>query len=96
MAKRIKIARITQTCEACPSQWDMWDTAGNYYYVRYRWGCLSVEAGEGQQARELYRGLHGEHGWGGIMSTEEMKKHTRAIFNYQKAVLKIEAESSNG
>lgn len=27
---------------ACPSQWDLWDDQGNYYYARYRHGCGSL------------------------------------------------------
>lgn len=27
---------------ACPSQWDAWDTKGNYYYLRYRHGYGEV------------------------------------------------------
>lgn len=34
----ITLVRAIQTCSACPSQWDAWDAAGNYYYLRYRWG----------------------------------------------------------
>ena len=44
--KRATIVKIIETCSACPSQWDMWDAKGNYYYVRYRWGWLQVDQGE--------------------------------------------------
>jgi hypothetical protein len=27
-----------QTCDACPSQWDAWDSEGRYWYLRYRYG----------------------------------------------------------
>jgi len=30
------LVRVTQTCSACPSQWDAWDLDGNYWYLRYR------------------------------------------------------------
>lgn len=32
------ITRAVETCSACPSQWDAWDTDGNYWYLRYRFG----------------------------------------------------------
>lgn len=35
----ITIVRVVETCVACPSQWDGWDTEGKYYYLRYRFGC---------------------------------------------------------
>jgi len=35
----MKIIRAVQTCIACPSQWDLWDEEGNYYYARFRHGC---------------------------------------------------------
>src|SRR5277367_32208 len=34
----IRLARAIQTSWACPSQWDAWDTDGNYYYLRFRHG----------------------------------------------------------
>lgn len=34
----IMIVRAVRTCIACPSQWDAWDEAGSYYYLRYRHG----------------------------------------------------------
>ncbi len=37
------LVRVVQTCCACPSQWDAWDAAGQYYYLRYRYGRGTVE-----------------------------------------------------
>lgn len=39
----IVIVLAVKTCEACPSQWDAWDAAGQYYYLRYRHGRGRVE-----------------------------------------------------
>ncbi|GAA2199902.1 hypothetical protein [Streptomyces bangladeshensis] len=38
------LARVVETCCACPSQWDAWTTDGQYLYLRYRHGIGSVEA----------------------------------------------------
>lgn len=38
------LARVVQTCRACPSQWDAWTVDGQYLYLRYRHGVGSVEA----------------------------------------------------
>lgn len=40
----ITLARVVETCAACPSQWDAWDTDGRYYYLRYRFGRGTVQA----------------------------------------------------
>jgi hypothetical protein len=37
------LARIVQTCQSCPSQWNAWDASGQYYYLRYRCGRGTVE-----------------------------------------------------
>jgi hypothetical protein len=38
----VRIVRAVQTSIACPSQWDLWDADGNYYYARFRHGCGEV------------------------------------------------------
>lgn len=42
----ITLAKVVQTCCACPSQWDAWDTDGCYYYLRYRFGRGTVDTYE--------------------------------------------------
>jgi hypothetical protein len=37
------LVRAVRTCSACPSQWDAWDAAGQYYYLRYRSGRGTAE-----------------------------------------------------
>lgn len=43
------LIRVVQTCYACPSQWDAWDAAGQYYYLRYRSGRGTVETAASQE-----------------------------------------------
>lgn len=38
----MKVTNVTQTCGACPSQWDAKGPNGEYVYVRFRHGWLSV------------------------------------------------------
>lgn len=38
----MNIARIVQTCEACPSQWEGYLTDGRAFYVRFRYGHLRM------------------------------------------------------
>jgi len=37
------LARVIETCQACPSQWDAWTAEGQYLYLRYRFGHGTVE-----------------------------------------------------
>ena len=37
------LTRVVQTSIACPAQWNAWDAAGNYYYLRYRGGHGQVK-----------------------------------------------------
>lgn len=43
----ITLARVVQTCGACPSQWDAWTADGQYLYLRYRFGVGTVDAYDG-------------------------------------------------
>lgn len=38
----ILLAKVVQTCWACPSQWDAWTPDGRYVYMRFRWGHGTV------------------------------------------------------
>lgn len=39
----LTLAKVIQTCAACPSQWDAWTEDGTYVYLRYRHGLGTVE-----------------------------------------------------
>lgn len=41
----MKSFRVIQTCGACPSQWYI-EVNGAYWYVRYRYGNLTVAPGD--------------------------------------------------
>ncbi|MFF4834087.1 hypothetical protein [Streptomyces sp. NPDC001315] len=40
----LTLARVVETCCACPSQWSAWTTDGQYLYLRYRSGIGTVDA----------------------------------------------------
>ena len=42
----VRLTKLIQTCNACPSQWDAWAEDGTYYYIRFRHGYLSVNSGD--------------------------------------------------
>jgi len=51
----MKKARLRQTCEGSPSQWEGWTDKHEPIYIRYRWGHLTVAIGEvGQEIKEMY------------------------------------------
>ena len=75
---------MTETCPACPAQWDGRTDDGKRVYVRYRWGWLSVRVGEGD---DLYAAVNGEEvfakecgeEYDGFMTLEELIEHTPDI-----------------
>lgn len=40
----LTLAKVRLTCIAAPSQWNAWDAAGQYYYLRYRFGRATVDS----------------------------------------------------
>ncbi len=36
------ITKIVKYTDACPTQWDAWDSDGKRYYIRYRFGRLTA------------------------------------------------------
>jgi hypothetical protein len=39
-----RVSKLIQTCKGSPSQWEGLTDDGQFIYVRYRWGCLSIAA----------------------------------------------------
>ena len=39
----MEIKSITQTCSACPSQWEGETVDGQEIYICYRWGTLRID-----------------------------------------------------
>jgi len=84
--KRPTIVKIIETCSACPSQWDMWDAEGNYYYVCYRWGYLLVDQGE--VGNTIYGDRQGD-ALEGFMGADVMMDKLRHanLFNFSESVI---------
>ena len=63
------------TCSAYPSQWDAKTTDGDYVYIRYRWGWLTVTAKAFTDDEvELFTWGSADP-WDGVMSTSELSDH---------------------
>lgn len=70
------------TCSACPSQWDIYTTDGQYIYARYRWGWLTVTLDPwGENSTELYAEQIGDE-YDGSMSTTQLKELTKEILEW--------------
>lgn len=40
------LRNLRQTCYACPSQWEALTEDGQFVYIRYRWGQLTLGVGD--------------------------------------------------
>jgi hypothetical protein len=65
----ITVTSLEQTCGACPSQWEGRTIDGDYLYIRYRFGTLTVNLNDAR----MYRGNHGDP-LDGSMSTGTMAR----------------------
>lgn len=81
------VVSLTQTCSACPSQWEGQLNDGRWLYARYRWGHLSVGLGgsldEAVGARgpeALYEASCGD-GLDGCMDTGELRRHLLGLLH---------------
>jgi hypothetical protein len=76
------VKTITQTCFACPSQWEGQTTNGDSIYVRHRWGTLRVDLnGKTVLSKDVGDGLSG------VMNLDEVKRHTRPLFDWADCVV---------
>jgi hypothetical protein len=55
-----RIILALETCPSCPVQWDLYDTEGSYYYLRYRHGHFSVDPDPGTEQPDFYREFSGD------------------------------------
>lgn len=78
--KRYKVIKCIKTCEACPSQWDVWDETGTYIYIRFRWSRLSASLGV--LGEEVFGKIVGESGLDGVMTFEELKDFTKDVIDW--------------
>jgi hypothetical protein len=76
------IVKMTQTCCACPSQWDGWDESGAYYYFRYRHGYLRVDAHDPDHRATTLFGKQIGDDMDGFMSYEALKSHLNGVLEF--------------
>jgi hypothetical protein len=79
---------LTQTCFACPSQWEGQLDDGRYVYIRYRWGMLKARTSLVSvndavlQGEVLYSQAHGD-ALAGEMSTADMLQTIGAQYDQE-------------
>lgn len=87
--KRYEVLTCKQTCNVCPSQWDVYTKDNDYIYIRYRFGCLEVVLNAfndfGKEAKVL---LALEYGgaYDGYLPFEELKQLTKHILKWDGCV----------
>lgn len=82
----IKVKELTQTCNACPSQWEGTLTNGKSLYIRYRWGYLSIDIDD----KEILGKDIGDS-LAGCLDEEEMKPYLlQALKEYSSSYVEIE------
>lgn len=75
----IKGLNFTQTCCACPEQYDVFDRDGEQVgYVRLRWGYLSCEYPD-VGGELLYEADIGDSWTGGFENEEQRMRHLNKI-----------------
>lgn len=81
----VVVEKLTQTCEACPSQWEGQLRNGECFYGRYRWGVLSIGFGGSSHLAVVNAQYHATLGDGldGVLSTEDFLPHLmRAVIGH--------------
>lgn len=87
-AKKVKVLELYHTCSACPSQWEGKTADGQYIYVRYRWGQLTIGAAKTFPAAVWEHNVFDKDigdGLDGYMPYEEMIEHTKGKVDWLPA-----------
>jgi len=81
------ITELNQTCGACPSQWEGKLNDGRMFYIRYRWGYLSVrisenatnDVGDAVGGQEILGEQVDKSGWDGVMNEDDMLEKIKSV-----------------
>jgi len=81
----ITVSHIERTCEASPSQWEGKTNDGQWVYVRYRWGSLTVSIGDtasnAVSGKVIFRKSMDDP-LGGYLSYRELIKATEGVVSW--------------
>lgn len=76
----IRIAKIIQTCDACPSQWSAQTPEGQYVYIRFRWGRLLAYLDD----TCIFDVRHGDT-LNGYLEFEQLQELTAGVLDFSEA-----------
>ena len=84
-----RVSKLTQTCKASPSQWEGLTDDGQFIYVRYRWGCLSIGSGKTmdeavENANNLFERVLGDKR-DGSLEFDKLREATAGIIAWPDA-----------
>lgn len=82
MNNKFTVKNFRRTCEACPNQWDIFTTDGQYIYARYRWGHLSLTLNPWRETEQTLLSLNVRDNLDGVMETSELKEITKSILDW--------------
>lgn len=74
MSDNSKVLHLTNTCYACPSQWEGTSESGDDIYIRYRWGGFRIEV----NGQVVHRQAIGD-GLDGFISNEDLAKILKSL-----------------
>jgi hypothetical protein len=73
----IIVAKLRKTSNACPAQWEGETQDGEYIYIRYRWGELSIKVNSETVLEENIGDA-----LDGVMDEAELMRHTHPFILY--------------
>jgi len=82
--KKLKVIELSLTCDACPTQWEGKTDDGEFLYIRYRFGNLTVGLGktiDEAVMNKIFEVPYGES-LDGLLTATKMKKLTKSIMDF--------------
>jgi len=87
---KLRAKTLKQTCNACPAQWEGKIDDGRMFYIRYRWGHLSLNVSEKATDNvmdavnnSMFFAEEIGDGFDGYLDEPEMKKLTSKVIDWQ-------------
>lgn len=82
MNKKLKVKSYRQTCECCPSQWDIFTENDQYIYARYRFGRLTLELNHNETILDIVVGDNLD----GYMYIYELQERTKKVLDWNYCI----------
>jgi hypothetical protein len=85
-----RVSKLIQTCNGSPSQWEGLTDDGQFIYVRYRWGCLSIGSGKTmdeavENVNNLFEKSLGHKG-DGSLEYAELREATMGVVDWPESL----------